>query len=525
MMDTLQKNRLRASSLSLRAWERQGRLKLADVIPDLTSFAEALRKFSRNLYDRPVDPEERIDHAINQANEVLTAIRLCHFVILTQLDAPRDWYYEAKEDIVPFGIHAAGGGPLLAARSVSQYLAAAVPAMEGAAGLGLVTLTSVLGFAASAVAFFLGAGVYYSLLPRKQLLHVDFESKLQTSLEVLGIESSPLNSIAEAPLADHLKDDMQNAENPQTLKDWRQKLRKGIKKHPAVKSTWLIEPTVYWSKWLFDVAKVGQLRDLIASQIRVGVEGSTEAGKSQLLTTLTGAPEEVFRPGFGANCRTMEIQLYHPLELSAVFMDCPGADDKDERIREMASLFREMFGIIIFVVPSDVIKSRSKATDEALQEIANFLRDHKDLRPVRILLSKADQLSFNRTKDEVFPNALLQSTKTVIEKLSRLGNLGDNFVIHSRRPCGDTFLLATETLEDIVQPYSTYAQMSLDGKAALSDCPAGEERMIEGLRHFQSLHRMAEEGKMWDVESLRQWLRTLSPNSVPDSRGRVFHTE
>ena len=322
MMETLQKNGLRASCLSIRNWERQGQLKLANVIPDLTSFAEALRKFSRNLYDRPVDPKERIEHAIKQASEVLTAIRFCHFVILTQLDAPHDWYYEAKEDPVRFGVLAAGGGPLLAAGSASRYLAAAVPAMEGAAGLGLVALTSVLGFAASAVAFFLGAGVYYNLLPRKQLLHLNFESKLQMSLEVLGIQCSPLNSIGEAPLADHLKDDMQNAESPQTLKDWRQKLRKGIKKHPAVKSNWLVEPTVYWSKWLFDVARVGQLRDLMASQIRVGVEGPTEAGKSQLLTTLTGAPEEVFRPGSGANCRTMEIQLYNLLDITILILVC-----------------------------------------------------------------------------------------------------------------------------------------------------------------------------------------------------------
>ncbi len=82
-------------------------------------------------------------------------------------------------------------------------------------------------------------------------------------------------------------------------------------------------------------------------------------------------------------------------------------------------------------------------------------------------------------------------------------------MIHSRGAGGDTFLLATEPLDEIVQLCSTHAQMSLDCKRALSGCLPDEERKIEGLYQFQSLYRVAEEGKLWDIESLRQWLRTL----------------
>ena len=73
--------------------------------------------------------------------------------------------------------------------------------------------------------------------------------------------------------------------------------------------------------------------------------------------------------------------------------------------------------------------------------------------------------------------------------------------------------------------YSTRAQLSLEGKKVLADCPEGEDRMIEGFHKFKMMYTMAQEGEIWDVESLRQRLRELSPNSMPDSRGRVWQEE
>lgn len=190
----------------------------------------------------------------------------------------------------------------------------------------------------------------------------------------------------------------------------------------------------------------------------------------------------------------------------------------------MARLFREMFGILIFVVPCD--RMRPQGTEKTLREIATYLWERKsDLRPVRILLSKADKLDFHHNRPEVFYDAVSECKKTVINDLRWHGRLSGDFVIHSRKVCGGMSLLVSETLEEIVQPYSTDAQMSLDDKKALFDCPVGEERKIEGLKHFRALYGMAEEGKLWDVESLRRWLRELSPNSVRGSSGRVMQSE
>lgn len=266
------------------------------------------------------------------------------------------------------------------------------------------------------------------------------------------------------------------------------------------------------------MARVARLRTLIASQIRIGIEGPSECGKSELLTVLTAADPDTFRAGQGDNCRTMEIQMYKDPGRDATFVDCPGADDKDPRIREMARLFRDMFGILIFVVPSD--RSRAEAKVKALQEIADYLQLRNrstDLRPVRILLSKADQLESSRSREDVLRNSVAESKRNVIRELRRLGSLAEDFVIHSRQARENGALLTSETLDDIVQPFSTHAQMSDEGKKALSDCPRGVVRKIEGPSLFRSLYRLAEQGDLWDVESLREWLRGLSPNSVPNT--------
>jgi hypothetical protein len=214
----------------------------------------------------------------------------------------------------------------------------------------------------------------------------------------------------------------------------------------------------------------------------------------------------------------MEIQSYHPPEHDAVFVDCPGSDDRDARIRELACILRETFGVVIFVIPFD--QMRSEAKEIILRDIAGFLRKRGDYRPIRILLGKADQRNFHSKKTAEFHDEIEKGKKYIIDELKRLGPLAENFGLRFRCMRGGFLDFDTETLNDIVQPFSTHAQMSLDGKKALSDCPPKEDRMIESQAKFQTLHDMAEKGTIWDIESLRDWLRKLSPNSVPDSTRR-----
>lgn len=495
---------------SIRAWEEGGRWKLGQLMPQAPSLGVALKNFSRGFYNRPTDPEERIEHAIRQADEVLSCIRFCHVIILTQLDVPPEWLWKAG--LIGFF------GALALVSSVSPVAVGAV----AAEGIGLITGISLL-----SAGLMLGVGVGAVLLaysesqqPRQLLLN--FKSMVEMAIQVLGVEVSPLGSI-ETPFAELLKDDMATSDSVKTLEKWQRQLAVGIKKHPAIKGTCRIDPTIFWAKWLFNVARVGNLRDLMTKQIRVGIEGPSEAGKSQLLTALTGADPDTFRSGFGDSCRTMEIQIYKDARRDAVFIDCPGADDKDPRICEMARLFRNIFGILIFMIPSE--RTRSAATEKVLKEIAVFLRDRgPDLRPVRILLSKADQLESSRTREEKIRNSVAESKRIVIRDLRLLGKLSEDFVIHSHQACSDGLLRATETLDDIVQPFSTYAQMSDEGKKALSDCPEDEVRKIEGKSLFHSLYNLANEGALWDIPSLRGWLRGLSPESVPPS-ARVWQDE
>ncbi|KAK1758805.1 hypothetical protein QBC47DRAFT_409639 [Echria macrotheca] len=482
MLEIFIETALHFQGTSVDNWKTIGRLKLAEVMPN-TSLTVALKNFSDGFYNRPTDPEERIQHAIRQADDVLSSMRFCHVIMLTQLDAPPDWYWEVTTGTLAKSIGIVAGASLLGAGTVI--------------GIGVMAVS-----------------LAYSWMQQPvELLKIP-ESRLKLTLEVLGVEASPLGSIAEMQLAAHLETDMGVSDSMETLERWQKRLAEGLKKHPVIKGR--IDPSLFWAKWLFNVARVGKLRALIASQIRIGVEGPSEAGKSELLTALTGADPNTFRSGSHTNCRTMEIQIHRDTEREAAFVDCPGADDRNPRIREMAGLFRGMFGILLFVVPLD--GTRSTAKEKALKEISMFLRRRgSDLRPVRILLSKADQLPSKRSRDEVFRNSLIESKRTVIRELRRLGSLPKDFVIHSRQARSDGALIASETLEDIVHPFSTHAQMSDDGKRALSDCPADEARKIDRLSLFHSLYRMAEEGYLWDIESLREWLRELSPNSVPDS--------
>ncbi|KAK4186740.1 hypothetical protein QBC35DRAFT_436549 [Podospora australis] len=490
---------------------------LGNLIPRIPSFEKTLKGFGLTFYDRPSDPHKRISHAIQQADEVLSVIRFCHVVILTQLDnRPREKF---------------SGLQVAMARNSLPY-ADALPidlTLHNLFGGSELVTSSTLTSSSVITVDILGKQT--NSLGRKMnraesLFALEsFQGRLNLSRQILRLPQASLalgsQGVIEGQIEERLREDIPKADSLRTLEKWRTKLREGLTAYPGMKSYFAIKPTLYWPQWLFHVARVGQLRNLMASEVRIGVEGPTEAGKSELLTTLTGAEPRIFGAGSSSIHRTMEIQSYRPPGNNAVFVDSPGADDRDYRIRQMARMFREMFGILIFVIPCD--RRRSQGTEKALREIANYLRDRKsDLRPVRILLSKADQLEYHRKRPDVFHNAISECKKTAIHDLRSLGNLEIDFVIHSRKVCDGMSLLVSETLEEIVHPYSTYAQMSLDNKKALSDCPPGEERKIEGLKQFQALYRMAEEGKLWDVESLRQWLRELSPKSVKESSTRVF---
>lgn len=399
-------------------------------------------------------------------------------------------------------------------------------AVEGLTGIGLF-LASVATVAVPAVVasgiFIITTIVAYALLQhRKQLLDLNYATTVQMSMQVLEIPSS-LDGSQKGPITSYLLSNFRAGDSLENLEELQRRLNKGIKDNPEVKSNWHIEPTLFWPKWLFNVAKIEQLRDVLSKEIRVGAVGPTEAGKSELLTVLTGAPEKCFRAGGSSNSRTMEIQLYQSPKQDAIFIDCPGTDDQDSRIREMGRMFEEMFDITLFLVPSG--KIRSQATNDALTKIAAFLRNRKDFRPVRILVSKVDQLDHHRIDKTRFRNAVQESKRAIIDELKAIGRFDKDFTIQSRQASGPMILLATETLEDIVKPFSTRAQMSLDHKKALSDCPPGTDRMIEATSLFKDLYKMAEEDELWDVESLRQWLLKLSPNSVPSTGGRTWQEE
>jgi hypothetical protein len=59
-------------------------------------------------------------------------------------------------------------------------------------------------------------------------------------------------------------------------------------------------------------------------------------------------------------------------------------------------------------------------------------------------------------------------------------------------------------------------------KKALSDCNPNAKRKIKDPELHHTLYQLAESGILWDIESLRAWLRGLVPNGVPGSKGRVF---
>jgi hypothetical protein len=337
-------------------------------------------------------------------------------------------------------------------------------------------------------------------------------------LQALGLPPAETGDMVEKTLLDHVEEDILTSRTPETLEKWRLKLEKGLEDYPgAKKNQWSIIPDQFWSRWLFTVAQVAQLRIQLLDKICIGVQGSTEAGKSQMLTVLTGASKDHFKPGSGSLCRTLGIQSYNASELGAIFLDSPGFDDQIPQIKYMADVFQELFAIVIIVIPMQ--RTRSEATESALDIAIKMLLNRDDKRPLRILLSQADGLDFHRNDKEVF-RATLHDVRDQLMTSLRKG-VGENFTSFRQQRFSDGIVYVPETLEDIVKPFSTHAQMNLDGIRALSDCGSKYSCKIERASHFENLCELADAGEIWDIESLRSWLRELSPNSVPMSGGRV----
>jgi hypothetical protein len=517
MLESFKERKARQPSTET-IWTEQRSSTLAQVHPKLDTLTGTLQNFGMELYDRDTNAEDRIDQAITQSSRVLSVMRFCHIIILIQLEAPADLCVKVENSFETPGFFASlfpGYWSLTTAYS----WAASFNTTSGILALGWMGLAGVFGVFTGTVALVATYGLFLAIIDRPHQLQTGFDEMLHFSLQALKLPISKF-SIPETAITDVLEPDDAKAGELSVQKKWQDRLRNGLRDFPAKPRAHRYEPTLFWAKWLFDVGKVGKLRRLAVDRLYVGIEGPTEAGKSLLLTTLTAAPEEVLRSGFELESRTTEIQTYTPPDLTTVFCDCPGSDDQDSNIREMARLFRGLMNIIIFVVPCDNV--RSQRTETVYKEIVEFIEQRREPRPFRILLNKIDQIEYDEDKPQAFEDRVIRRKKTAIKQLNRLGKFPANFEIRTRQPFKGAIVAKNETLEDIVQPYSTYAQMSKKGSRALSDCGEGVKRMVGDLAEHRNLYQLAEKGVIWDVESLRQWLRNLAPNSVPDSRGRVL---
>ena len=506
-----------------KVWELQKRPRMDQVWEECPTLACALQNFGAKLYDREMvralDPKNRIQQAIEQAQHVLSIMRFCHIVIVTQLDAPEEWCVDVYEDHAMTGPGAvvsflSGGFSLY---STARWVASASIVSGPILGAGWIALASAAGVTVGLAAFFASFGLVQKLpRGRRHQLQLNFDSMLKLSVQALNISSSPFE-IMETSITALLK---QNPTEWDNLPYWQTRLKKGLANLGGRPKNLSYEPTCFWAKWLLDVGRVGPLRRLVSDRLYIGVEGPTEAGKSSLLTTLTGAHPDVFKAGFGTEFRTTEIQSYTPGDLNTVFSDCPGSDDQDPHIREMARMFRDMMDIIIFVIPCGSV--RAQRTEAIYKEIAVFIRQRKSPRPFRILLSKVDkEIEFDEEDPSVFENQIVELKRMAVNEIRRLGNFDADHKIKSRQALQGLIVVGTESLEDIVHPFSTFAQMSRD-KMTLSDCEPNAKRKIKDLELHQTLYQLAERGILWDIESLREWLRSLAPNSVPDSKGRVL---
>lgn len=510
MLNSQKVRELTRGGTSLEAWTNAKRPTLAKTFTNLPTLSRALQKFSQDLYHRSTDPHQRMKQAVNQFQDIMGTIQLCHLVIITQLDAPYEWYCRSTESWQKTS----------AAVSVvpSYFSLSAAPALLETLGAGAL-LSSGLAVAGGLGALYYGYHITNHFLSRhKKYLDLSFLGVLALTLDVLGLSSSVTGDRVEKTLFDHVKNDIATSHKAVTLRKWRDTLENGLKQYSAAKKKqWTITPDYFWAKWLFTVAQVAQLRIELLDKICIGVQGSTEAGKSQMLTVVTGASEDHFKPGSSSLCRTLGIQSYNPSDLGAIFLDSPGFDDQEPQVRYMAEVFQELFAIVIVVIPME--RTRSEATESALSIAIKLLTDSSDRRPLRILLSQADGLDFHRNNKEKFRTALRDVKGQFMDRMRK--DVKEDFTTFRGQKFGDGVICVPETLEDIVKPFSTHAQMDLDNIRALSDCGDNYSCKIDRASHFENLRELADAGEIWDIESLRSWLRGLSPTSVPMSAGRV----
>ncbi|KAK6360887.1 hypothetical protein TWF730_007002 [Orbilia blumenaviensis] len=492
---------------------------------DMKTFAEAhpnlegdtlaitLQNFGRELYLRDEDPNIRIEQAVTQSQRVLLIMKFCHAIILTQLDIPVELCVKWEREL----------GDLVGAGIASGILSYG---QAWAASIGWTYLGYAVGFYTGLTVFAMCVSLVFSFTQKHNHLQDGFDEMLRVTLQALDLPTS--GSVLESGITDIL-DPGDILSHPRIQEAWRDRLSKGMAKlgtGQPPKSALNTKPilnrpvaTLSWVKWLFEVGKIGQLRRLIVGRLYVGVEGPTEAGKSLLLTALTTTTQGTFNPGFGPRYRTTEIQLYTPPDLGTVFCDCPGSDDQDSRIRDMARLFRGLMDIMVFVIPYEGI--RSERTITMYQEIVRFIKESNDPRPFRILLSKIDNIDYDDTEKDL-EGKVMELKKEAIRQLNNLGGFPENKRFRTLLRLNGTIVKSSETLENIVYPYSTHAQLSKDGLKALSDCPDGVRRKVKDIDLHQNLYKLAKRDVIWDIESLRQWLRALAPNSLADSRGRVL---
>ncbi|EMD93596.1 hypothetical protein COCC4DRAFT_132601 [Bipolaris maydis ATCC 48331] len=495
-------------------WTNQGQPKMSTQCRDIPSLTDTLRDFGSRLYTRThiTDPDKRIERAIKEVGEVLAVMRFCHIIIITQLDAPDGWCFKVFKEHVMKGV---GMVASLATGAYTLYTTAgSVWSMYAMPSIALATGWAAFAGAVGVAAGFISCSM--SAVAVEQLPHgprheqeMSFNPLLSMTIAALG--GNPHSSgNPEASLTALLE---QQSSKLEDFEYWKKRLEEGTRND---RSGLKYVPTLFWAKWMHDVARVGQLRTLVSKRLYIGIEGPTGVGKSSLLTTLIG--ENVFGAGSGISNRTMDLQSYSPPSLKAVFNDVPGCDDEAPHIREMARLFREMMGIIIFVIPSENV--RSESTNTLLKGIAQFIRQRERPRPFRVLLNRVDG-----NIDEEYPNEvkkqMIELKKVVVAKIKEFGPFPENYVIQTRQAIPGGIKLGFETIEDVVYPFSTYAQMSRQYKKTLSDCDSNVRRYIKDQDKFALLFQLAESNTIWDIESLRGWLRGLAPDSVPKNTGRV----
>ncbi|KAL2676444.1 hypothetical protein Neosp_010202 [[Neocosmospora] mangrovei] len=482
---------------------------LRTVHPELRSLEQALKLFSHNLYHRPPNEAERVQLAIEQTKKLLATMKFCHFVILTQLTAQKDWFFKVKQLNV-IGAIASGTTSLVTVYTMLARLTLLSGWVGASVGLGVTAAAQ---------------GILYTWewwKVERQAFQSEYDRILKLTTDALGIPYSPFTCSLEFAIQDKLKEDVAQ-DSRSRVKRWTNEIKTGLDDLTrGILSVGSPEPTTFWARWMFRVERIAQLRRYINEKTNIGVMGPTEAGKSELLTTLTGTPQHFFGSGFGSRSRTLEIQSYAPQDKTGVFHDCPGFDDQIDEVRQMARLFQDIFDILIIVLKCD--SERSLSTERSIKEIADLLKRRRDPRPFRILLSKVDLVDFNDEEPERFTEAIVDFKRSMVERIR--AELEENYVIRSRRVIADAsnqvIVTDQETLDDVVQLFSTHAQMSYSGKRALCDCEPNMRRKISELKKHQHLYNLAEDNTIWDIVSLRTWLRGFASDIVPGGTTRRF---